>query len=141
MTREQKCISLELAKKLQEVAKEAKFELGESEYCWIIGNSKLPYLEDIDVAKITIEIDDDDKKKKVKYIQAFDCSELGEILPKLIYKDDEYLKLSMWYSSNNFVHICYDNGSKPKIFPISDKSEANARCSMLIYLLENNLIK
>ncbi len=68
-----------------------------------------------------------------KIISAFTVAELGEMLPKnmpSLGSNDE----SGWY-----MHVFKPIEKWIKMYPC--KTEANARAKMLIYLLENNLIK
>ena len=129
MKKNKKCISLELAKELQKVAKEAGFKLPKSEYSWIIGKQKPPYLDDTDIARITIEIDND-KKKRVKYVSAYDTSELGEILPSgyKSWKYTDYDTTLKWTCSLN-------ENSVAKL-----DTEAEARGKLLCYLIKNKLL-
>ena len=125
MKKEEKCISLELAKELQEVAKEAGFELPESEKWWThsFGGNQFLY-------------------RKIEFSNmffndypAYDTSELGEILP-------------MGYGSsccfenkyNNEWKIIYLNGLAFQENKEKAETEAEARGKMLVYLIKNKLL-
>jgi len=118
MTNEQKTISLELAKKISEVAKNKGVELLKSEWWWIhkfllpdiwllgkIGKEKIP---------------------------AFDTSELGEMLPRDFYS---YGDCYNWICRKRGI----DDIRTSKI--MHEKTEAEARGEMYLYLLENDLLK
>ena len=101
MNKEQKCISLSLAKELQQVAKEKDFELPESEYYYIETNQisdtwDWELLTEEEIRELDVE--------KRNRIRAYDTSELGEIV-------------------------------------FEDKTEAEARGKLLVFLIKNNLIK
>ena len=77
-------------------------------------------------------------------ISSFTVAELGEMLPDLLSSltasgsDKQFI-----YQKNNGIHgIGYWEGGNKQVFPIfSSSKEADARAQMLIYLLENGLIK
>ena len=71
-------------------------------------------------------------------ISAFTSAELGEMLPDFIIKDgcDCYIKSQ---KKGDEYKIYIDGLVKVSIF--FDKNEADARAKMLIYLIENGLIK
>lgn len=75
------------------------------------------------------------------WCSAFTVAELGELLPCSINNDD----LTIMKSSDLHWDISYDaiaNGCHEESFyDQSDLNEANARAKMLIYLIENNLMK
>ena len=128
MKRQQKCISLSLAKELQQVAKEKGFELPESEYWW--GCDKKLYCR-FDKTIVDFEqqilikksyFDDD-----FEWYSAYDTSELGEILPLYYcsHREDD------WYR-------CFGG---EKVVSFKAKTEAEARGKMLVFLLKTNLKK
>ena len=119
MNKEQKCISLELAKELQEAAKEAGLELPESEWWWDV---EVPYIVRTEIIK---------GYNLLKYVRAFDTAELGEILPKG-YESWKWLD-----EKKNVVWSCCLNGNNVNRY----KTEAEARGKMLLYLIKNKLIK
>ena len=115
MNKEQKVISLLLAKELQEASKEAGLELPESEYYW--NNNKEIWATD--------NFLNDDGKFIAK---AFDTAELGEILPN---------NIRFWRDSiENYTCKKYH-----PVYKTKDKTEAECRGKMLIYLIKNKLIK
>lgn len=83
--------------------------------------------------------------KDFKYYSAFTAAELGEILPYKLKNDSpgkndlslEILK----YGNNRWLLVYVEDQNKPPIICIIDKSEANARAKMCIYLIENGLVK
>ena len=130
MNREQKCISLPLAKELQKVAKEAGFELPESEYVYVdmgISKTDKEYPND----KFVLQLKSVNKENgNRKYILAYDTSELGEMLPKGYsswkYTDsDATLKWTCSLNENSVAKL---------------GTESEARGKMLIYLIKNKLI-
>ncbi len=118
-TKEKKVISLELSKKIYELAKKKGIEL-ESEYCW--GKPKREKAIYVLVKKIKNGHCDWD------YIPVLDTTELGELL-----KDREerfadafpYWDKGTWTNSHLSDEI---------------RTEAEARGLMYFYLLDNNLL-
>jgi len=68
---------------------------------------------------------------------AFTVAELGEILPNYI--DGDELKCSKDTDNNWWVQYMREDGSD--IVAVKANTEANARAKMVIYLLENKLVK
>jgi hypothetical protein len=74
-------------------------------------------------------------------ISAFTATELGELLPRALVKDERiyYLKIDKDFRNDvlewNIWYKCGDS-----YYHEVEKTEANARGKMLIMLLENNLI-
>ena len=137
MKKENKVISLELAKELQEAIKEAGLELPESEWWWFrdkdgyfigrIQNHKLPSRGL--------------KEPFNENIKAFDTTELGEMLPEdKKYRPAYYTKKS----GGDWGIYCYDcdeDGCEEIIRGMYAKTEAECRGKMLLYLIKNKLIK
>ncbi len=71
-----------------------------------------------------------------KYYSAFTVAELGEISKKI-----KNITLACYYQKDTKIWICQDIEYKIKIPSSEAKTEANARAKMLIYLIENKLIK
>jgi len=67
---------------------------------------------------------------------AFTVAELGEMLPSAI---DSFYWIDMrnWYD----FEICYQDDNYNIKHVVNDKSEANARAKMLIWLIENGHVK
>ena len=120
MKLEAQVVSLELAKKLN--------ELGTKQDCLFV------WWKDIDsgqwsIAEKTILA----QPFVTEFYLAFTVAELGELLPgeRGTFRDDQNGKWKI------FIHDVI-TGSVKKV--IAEKTEANARGQMLIYLLENKLI-
>ncbi len=154
MKKEYKVISLSLAKELQQVAKEKGFELPESKYAWRVSGR-------LGIELIKTESFRIFDGKRIKLISekglyngffAYDISELREILPKKI-----RLKTHCIGKSGNdiIMELCFGVGGKYNKFYVAygekgiitnhryfeAETEAEARGKMLIYLIENNLLK
>ena len=88
--------------------------------------------------------DDDIEVGDKKVYSAFTVAELGEMLPKIVEGIQKYLKYSEWYlriEYGNCWRVGYISKNKKSDIFISDDTEANARAKMLIYLLEQELLK
>lgn len=111
MPLEQQVCSLELSRKLKELGVKQ-----ESLYYWQVHPEKEPILADMFGTS------------------AFTVAELGEML--------EINQYRMEIDKYKGVYLCrmVDVSKKEAIWETKEKNEANARASMLIYLLENNLI-
>jgi hypothetical protein len=74
-------------------------------------------------------------------VSAFTVAELGEMLPRNVRKGDTFHAPTIWFGEQA-TYIEYDDreSSKVPLSPIAG-NEADARAEMLIYLIENNLIK
>jgi len=68
-----------------------------------------------------------------EYYSAFTVAELGEMLPYTVFSH-EYLR------NNASVWRCIKDIDGKKIKKFDANTEANARCQMLIYLIENKII-
>ena len=111
-------VSLELAKRLKELGVKQ-----DSLFYWQ-GTEKLHYV---------INFEKQFEWAGCENYLAFTTAELGEMLPAKIatHKID----------SENQYYCCFDNSASPITgISIMEKTEADARAKMLIYLLENKLI-
>lgn len=115
-------ISLEIARKLKKFGVKQ-----ESIWAWVDFNlmGGVWELMDSDVYKNT----------KIKQISAFTVAELGEMLPRGYYSVCDYNDNPNW--------ICwkFNEGKEKNKEKEMASTEANVRAKMLIYLLENRLIK
>lgn len=79
------------------------------------------------------------------YYSAFTCSELGEILPAILYSNKESLPDAVFETlkneQNRWLASYFIKHSTPPKIAIIDDTEVDARAKMLIHLLENGLIK
>ena len=132
---ENQVVSLELAKKLKSLNVKQ-----ESLFYWIThpytGENQVIYYEDRN------QLRDDFIDNRYKLVSAFTVAELGMMLPSRLwvdkkqywieyYFDDGIKKWNLYFITENrekVLHIVYE------------KTEADARAKMLIYLLENKLI-
>ncbi len=114
MTKENKCISLPLAKELQQVAEEKGFRLPESELVYI--NETLRFHR---------------QDNLYNPIPAYDTAELGEILK-------EYDLECIWFEEKNKFGAFQTCSS---VKPQYADTEADARGKLLVFLIKNNLIK
>lgn len=136
MTKEQKCITKELAIELQEVAEEFGFELPKSEHCYIVN---IHYSENNALIK-TPDRADLFQSDKYKYILAFDTSELGEMLFPLLYEKE--VEMMCFRLDEETCRVCTNKDIKDFDLPFfTAKTEANARCQMLIHLITHKLKK
>lgn len=96
------------------------------------------------------EIETFDDMKPRYYIDGVNCyttAELGEMLPKIIYKEGERYYLELNQNGNGLNVIDYMSFSPGNFqtslrgYPLpKNDNEANGRAEMLIFLLENSLI-
>lgn len=131
---EKQVCSLELAKKLKELG------FTQSGYFyWEIGLDGEPLLVRSYIAN---------EGDKPRLFSAFTVAELGEMLPTVIQNayspryELEYefpIKNDKRYSDQDFI-IRYRSEDNDKNIGVSDKSEANARAKMLVYLTEKKLL-
>ena len=136
MTKEQKCISKELAIELQQVANKFGFELPESEYYRIedlaggtdniLAIGKLP-----------------DDYLTYAFHRAYDISELGEMLPKNI-KSYWLTIIKVGGNTTNwsvrYMENLLNKETKKWHWSKMDSNMAEAMGKMLIYLIKNKLI-
>ena len=115
MKLEKQVVSLELSKKLKELGVKQK-----SCFDWV-----LPSIGDSwKVWEVSTY-----KRSDRKFLSAYTVAELGEMLPQM-WIDTFKHSLEWQVGIKQFKHVACD-----------EYSEANARAKMLIYLIENNLIK
>jgi len=124
---ENQVCSLKLAKKLKELGVE---QLGL--FSWY--KVKERFGDGIKIEVINNMYADDVCGDGVEVVcSAFSVAELGEILPKnFVQQRDHWNKFLVWLIENDGKEIRPETRAK---------SEANARAKMLVYLLENKLIK
>ena len=150
MNKEQKYTSLELSKKIDELAKKKGIKLPESEYCWKNymltaynwQKQKKAWLDDESYEQEQSMSNQYDRKlpEDAFCIPAYDTSELGEMLDKI--KIDICRK--------PFVRYAVDKVLKDKKMidrelyfntkTIQDDNLAEAMGKMYFYLLDNNLL-
>lgn len=130
MKLEQQVCSLELATKLKELGVKQ-----ESYFVWHgDGSEENPW-------KVFI------RSQTGSNIPAFTVAELGEMLPRVVTKDEKLYLLTPSAGGNGlrFIdYVTYHNGVGTFLaaYPyIEGDTEADARAKMLIYLIENNLIE
>lgn len=142
MKLEQQVTSLELSKKLKELGVKQ-----ESLFYWCEwSEEKLKYSRDLGNDYL---ISDGLKDKGVA--SAFTVAELGEMLPRVIKKkvDDNssFKNIEKFFLSHDentgeghaSSYTFYYYGEAFDGFSKADKTEANARAKMLVYLIENKL--
>lgn len=134
MKLEDQVVSLPLAKRLKELGVKQ-----ESLEAWVMADNNdgpHPFLTPNDKGWIGDE---------AEFYAAFTVAELGEMLPhQLIVRDEEdrdWFDLELTKNNAQEWNLRYaSDGSSP--YPwMQDKSEANARTKMLIYLIEKGLVK
>jgi hypothetical protein len=139
MELQQQVCSLELAKRLQELGVKQ-----ESLFWWI--QQVQEHLERN--GKLTLVPTEswvvNDRPGSAGYYSAFTVAELGEILPESINVSGDHFHLRITHGTRAVNHWAigytnYDASWWPGL--IDDKKEANGRAKLLIYLLENNLLK
>ena len=136
MNKEKQVISLELARKLKKLGVKqeslwhwSRIATGDGKKGQITKAKLLPDWE------IQPELTE---KDGVYRYSAFTVAELGEMLPEQAYS--EKIK-GFWFCRDKWRKYKY-GGSKSRSQSIKDgKTEANTRAKMLIYLLENGLLK
>ena len=121
----QQVISLEYAKRLKELNVKQESLFYWCEYNSIVTNLHYCY-ERPDV--------------KNEY-SAFTTSELGEMLPRLVMKDDVGYFLEIYIDCDGNWCVVYKGFLDSKLTHEYSQSEANCRAMMLIYLIENGLVK
>jgi len=151
---ENQVVSLELAKKLK--------ELGVKQYSlwtWV-----LEYKKEILAGEYKLVIIGNtgftnyvcagrDNKEAGEMYAAFTVAELGEMLPSMIVKENNYYYLQLSKTPLEDFEVLYEqvsgeilggdpaDGRNSGNNKTKSKTEANARAKMLIYLIENKLLK
>jgi len=118
MKLENQVVSLELAKKLKElgVKQESLWYWKSRSYNGVVKSILVEGIEELN--------------NRAGFYSAFTASELGEIMKNIDWDLPYYANNSWWaYGKNQDTP------------DIEEKTEANARAKMLIYLIENNLNK
>ena len=137
MELEKQVVSLELAKKLKKLGVEQ-----DSYFVWAtFRNESSPKEQWKNIHSVLIKEDDQEDYierrylKNLKIISAFTVAELGEMLPD---------NLNNYYTSKYLGDWRYsiedDDGNMTAIGG-SSTTESNARAKIIIYLIENKLIK
>lgn len=120
----------ELSKKLEKLGVKQ-----ESEFYWV----EIKVINEIQCELVTKKYFNAKGLFKRKYYSAFTVGELGEMSPDTFdFDDDEYILTVKKYRGE--YTISYDYRDKVYLEAITDKSEANAKAKMLVYLVENKLI-
>lgn len=133
MNKEQKAISLELAKELQKVAKENGFKLPESEMWW--GNTIGQ--KDQTCWRLYTEEEKEIPDTAMEYYPAYDTSELGEIIPGNI----EGLVFQTQKGMLGNLYYCMMIDSIGYVIRHQEEAttEAEVRGQMFSYLIKNKL--
>jgi hypothetical protein len=135
---ENQICDLEYAKMLEELG-----VMQNSYFYHICGNGINDEFEEQHIILDTLQKDGISKYKilegmKIEFYSAFTVAELGEILP--IELNDKYL-LSHRCSRGGWWLMYSNDSNDNECNSVWDLSEANARAKMLIYLIENDLVK
>lgn len=129
----EKYISLELSKKIAEVAKEKGIELPESEYWWYsaIGDHRIGTLKDVTDKSAY-------PRGEEPIYPAYDALELWDLLPAFVEKSELTVQKLQPEADMTVVSVFYENvygfGGEIKAFPLS-----HCFGNVLLYLLENDL--
>lgn len=147
MTLEQQVCSLELSKKLKElgVKQDSLFNWG-----WYVPLDEIPRERGGHLWRLSLvmEIPKDcyALAEADELYAAFTTAELVEMLPWMIKKNGTTYFLDL--SKNGpqckmakTYSVAYYDGEEAVLFVTSEDDEADARATMLIYLIENNLLK
>ena len=136
MKLENQLVSLELSIKLD------KLGLKEDSLYW----HKVPNKKCRNGSVATI-VEYPEKSRWFNYYRAYTGSEIGEILPCFVEKKDRVYWLKHYKEWNTtkgkkYITCAVTEDSQPgHTLEYFEETEANSRTKMLIYLLENNLIK
>lgn len=136
MKPEEKCVSLETAKKL----KEAGFPEHGTERTWSIGGDKCE-------KDWTLVNEDDEAVSRTTFIAAPDAQEIGELLPADIpgFYDEAptYFLVCAKFDDGwmlEYEHAVDSGGYKPRYVSMGYANESEARAACWLYLKENKLI-
>lgn len=139
---EDQVCSLEYAKKLKElgIKQESLFGWYEAEQITNFDFNEGKKAETI--SGICIMGNDDTTKQIYKgfIAAAFTVMELGLRLPQSITQDEKYYRLNIFKDKICWFIAYVTNQSEPPFIIHMNMKEVNCRASMLIHLLENNLI-
>jgi hypothetical protein len=130
MKLESQVVSLSLAQRLKELG----VEFPDSHFVWQLGLGT-PFL------RCSVE-----RGQSYTYVDAPTVAELGEMLPYFVVQESSsqntFGQLQMWKDASGGFGVLYDGLSLTKEdgHEVFDKSEADARAKMLIYLLEQKLV-
>ncbi len=128
MEKIKKVISLSLAKRMSELAKEKGITLSKSECWWVDAGGS--------IEEYVLYCGNERNKN---YFPAYDCSELSEMLPIEIDYYDLYLfpKKDGWVCEYSII----EDGKSKQFCNVKRENLAEAMGKMYLYLLENDLIK
>lgn len=145
MNIESQVCALEYAKKFKELGVKQESLFSYSEEPWILKEDKI--LE----TRIFIRASDYsyDWQRAINKWSAYTVAELSKIIPLELESDDKYhpydinIKWELHYSDNKMWHVTYKryNDEIFKDFIIYDINLSNVMAKMLIYLIENGLVK
>ena len=132
MTRQDKVISLELARKIAEKHKELGIEVPESE--WVYYKNELITFEDM-VSRSFWEFKDGDI-----YYPTYDTSELGEILPDYCCSVKIDTMWIDWKPNSGLDFCCYNEEKGLTRHKTYGGTEAECRGKMYLWLLQEGEI-
>lgn len=133
-----KTISLSLAKQISEAAKEKGVVLPGSEKVWCVSERTSSIIDYRFGEKITIN----ELMNSEDYdgVPAYDCAELGEMLPEAP-KKDYYLVIGKEKSEFYGYYEGFDSGDLESMCSFQDKSLSETMGKMYLYLIQNGYIK
>lgn len=128
MPLEKQVVRLELAKKLKELGVKQS-----SLYCYSFPKGIYAKVEPLSTSHYGVNYDE---------YAAFTVAELGEMLPSCVYGENKSIvSIRQIKGTENYgLYGSYSDGTI-KVEMLTAPTEADARAKMLIYLLENKLIK
>lgn len=136
-------VSLELAQRLKtlNVKQESFFYWQKSEYKILINEDGSKEIEEYRTSLCMPPYFD--LSTSVGYWSAFSVAELGQMLPDYIQSTTASGNDKTFHFSKceKEFYVGIENHNRTIVPVFYDKNEANARAKMLIYLIENNLIK
>lgn len=135
MKLENQVVSLELSKKLKGIGVEQKSYF----YWYEIKKERWEIWDPIHLMQVWEDKSTCRDGKPLTSISAFTIAELGEMLPHLIFFDNYcyYLEINKIIDSWEILYV----GINDSLHISKDINQANAYARMLIYLIENKLIK